>query len=241
MAPPPETRAAAHPVVAALRTALAAHGDPATGRAQQAYMKSALPFHGITAPALRRLVREVAGSAPFPDSRAAWEAAIRELYDQAAYREERYAAELLAQDPRARGWQDPETLPLYAHLIRTGAWWDHVDRVTTGSIAPILAAHRATVTPTMRSWALADDLWVRRAAILCQLPHRDATDTDLLAETIERNGAGTAYGQEFFVRKAIGWALRQYARTDPGWVRAFVASHEDRLCGLSRREALKHL
>ena len=86
-----------------------------------------------------------------------------------------------------------------------------------------------------------DSLWVRRTAMLAQLRHGEHTDTELLARVLVANLDDTAYGREFFVRKALGWALRQHARTDPDWVRAFVATYDDRLSGLSRREALKHL
>jgi 3-methyladenine DNA glycosylase AlkD len=93
----------------------------------------------------------------------------------------------------------------------------------------------------MRAWSLDDDLWVRRTAILCQLQRKDQTDVDLLRSALEANLEGSDFGSQFFIRKAVGWALRQHARTDPGWVRAFVADHEDRLSALSTREALKHL
>jgi 3-methyladenine DNA glycosylase AlkD len=93
-------------------------------------------------------------------------------------------------------------------------------------------------------WAWATDsmerdgaLWRRRTAILCQLKANEATDVELLYHAIE----SSMDSAEFFLRKAIGWALRQHARTDPDEVRAFVDRHEHRLSGLSRREALKHL
>jgi 3-methyladenine DNA glycosylase AlkD len=92
------------------------------------------------------------------------------------------------------------------------------------------------VTPVIRSWARDPDLWLRRTAVLCQLGDKGATDLGLLSEVIEAN----AGDREFFVRKAIGWALRDYARTDPGWVLAYVEAHPS-LSPLSRREALKHL
>ena len=89
----------------------------------------------------------------------------------------------------------------------------------------------------VRAWRTSQHLWTRRAAVLVQLHHGTGTDTDLLAETIDMlAGKG-----DFFIRKAIGWALRQYSRTDPDWVRDFVASRGAELSGLSRREALKHL
>ena len=89
----------------------------------------------------------------------------------------------------------------------------------------------------MREWATDDDRWLRRTAVICQVGAKDRTDLDLLSHAIEAN----LDDRDFFLRKAIGWALRQHARTDPDWVRAFVAAHDDRLSGLSRREALKHL
>ena len=91
--------------------------------------------------------------------------------------------------------------------------------------------------PTVRAWATDDDRWLRRTAVIAQVGARERTDLDLLSHAIESNFDD----RDFFLRKAIGWALRQYARTDPDWVRAFVAAHDDRISGLSRREALKHL
>ncbi len=87
----------------------------------------------------------------------------------------------------------------------------------------------------MRAWARDDDLWVRRTAVLSQLAHGGATDTALLHDVVEANVDDTS----FWLRKAIGWALRQHARTDPDWVRAEVELLGDRLSGLSRREALE--
>ncbi len=229
-------------LVDAIRSVLADAGDPERARAQQAYLKSAMPHRGISSPELRRLLRPVlADPALAPRDRGQWERAVRTLWDDAGHREERYAALALTGHRAARAWQDPASLGLYEHLVTTGAWWDLVDPVAVDRVGGILLAHRDVVTPVIRSWASADDLWVRRTAVLGQLKHRRDTDVDLLAAVIDANVEGTPYGREFFVRKAIGWALRQYARTDPDWVTGFVAARSDRLSGLSRREALKHL
>ena len=91
------------------------------------------------------------------------------------------------------------------------------------------------LTPTVRAWATDEDRWRRRTAVICQIGAKEGTDTALLAAAIEANAAD----RDFFLRKGIGWALRQHARTDPQWVRDFVAGHD--LSPLSRREALKHL
>lgn len=229
------------PVVAALRAEIRRHGDPERAAAQQRYMKSAMPYRGLTSRELSALVRNVLADNPFPATREEWVEAVRELFDAAQFREERYAATTVAHHRLARPWQDPVALTLHKHLIVAGAWWDHVDTVTSTCVSPILLSHREIVAPILRTWSVADDMWLRRASIISQLPHGAQTDTAALSAAILANVEGTAYGREFFVRKAIGWALRQYARTDPDWVRAFVAEHHDRLAGLSRREALKHL
>ena len=226
------------PVVTAIREALAGAGDPERAAGQQAYMKSSMPFHGLTSPELRALLRPLLADAAYrlPD-RAGWEAALRDLWDHATHREERYAAIALTGHRAYRAWQDPDALPLYAHLVTTGAWWDLVDPVATDRVGPVLLHHRAEVTPKIREWATGQDLWLRRTAILSQLKHRGATDTALLQACVEANLAD----RSFWVRKAIGWALRQHARTDPDWVRNHVTGWGDRLSGLSRREALRHL
>jgi 3-methyladenine DNA glycosylase AlkD len=225
-----------------VRAALAGAGDPERAIAQQAYMKSAMPYRGITSPELRRVLRPVLADPRLaPRTRDGWDADVRRLWDDASYREERYAAIALTRHRVARPWQDVEVLGLYRHLVVTGAWWDLVDPVAGERVGRVLQSHRDGATPVVRSWATSDDLWLRRAAVIAQLGHKDATDTRLLEEVLDANLEDSPFGSEFFVRKAVGWALRQYARSDPDWVRAYVASREDRLSGLSRREALKHL
>lgn len=227
-----------HALIAEIRRALAGAGDPERARAQQAYMKSAMPFHGISSPTLRALLRPIlADPAHRITDRTEWEATVRELWDSATHREERYAAIALAGHRTYRGWQDPGTVPLYEHLIRTGAWWDLVDVLAADRIGLVLHRHAHELAPLMRAWAVDDDPWIRRTAILSQLTFREDTDTALLRDCIEPN----LDDPSFWIRKAIGWALRQYARTDPDWVRDTVAGYGERLSGLSRREALKHL
>jgi 3-methyladenine DNA glycosylase AlkD len=223
-------------LVEGVRAALAEAGDPERARAQQRYMKSEMPYRGLTAPQLKALLRPLLAAHPPPD-RETWEAGIRALWDGATYREERYAAIALARHRAARTWQDPAALDLYRHLVTTGAWWDLVDVIAGHLVGDILAAHRAAGTPVIRAWAVDEDLWLRRTAVLSQLGHGPDTDTSLLHDVIDAN----VDDRSFWLRKAIGWALRQYARTDPAWVRAEVDTLGPRLSGLSRREALKHL
>jgi 3-methyladenine DNA glycosylase AlkD len=227
-------------LVTAVRQELSAAGDPDRAREQQRYMKSTLPFRGLTAPELRTLLRPVLDEHRIHD-RGEWEHAARELWDGATYREEWYATLALLRHRFYRPWRDPESLDLALHLVRTGAWWDVVDEAAAHLVGGVLAGYRDRVTPWVDAWAEDEQLWVRRTAVLAQLRHGDRTDTALLARVLDANLEGSRHGSEFFIRKAVGWALRQYARTDEVWVRAYVAERRDRLSGLSRREALKHL
>lgn len=211
-------------------------GDPARAASQQAYMKSALPYYGFGAPTLKRLLRPLL-TAYAPESRRVWEATLLALWDEATHREERYAALAVARHRVARDWRDPDSLDLWRHLVVTGAWWDLVDETASHLVGDVLAQHRIAATPTVAAWATADDMWLRRTSVLAQLGHRADTDVVLLTSSIESN----LDDRSFWLRKAIGWALREYARTDPAWVLGQVTRWGGRLSPLSRREALKHL
>lgn len=222
-------------LVAEIRDALRAAADPALAPGMQAYMKSAMPYLGVRVPAVRALTRAAEGRRP-PASLAALTSTAGALWRAAEYREERYAATALLDTRTARRLRNVDVLALLEEMIRTGAWWDHVDEVSH-RVGDLLLVDRPVMTPVLRAWARDNDRWIRRSAIVAQLGHKSATDLALLAFVIEAN----LDDREFFVTKAIGWALREYARTDAHWVRAFVAAHADRIAPLSRREALKHL
>jgi 3-methyladenine DNA glycosylase AlkD len=218
-------------LVDAVRRTLRDHADPSLGPGQQAYMKSTMPFLGVRVPEVRRLTRAAARSSP-PADLEALERAVRDLWDGATHREERYAATELTALRLATARL--ELLPLYEHIAVTGAWWDHVDEVAH-RIADLHDLHPGPTADAVRRWAAASDMWLRRLAIISQLGRRDRVDRALLVDVIEPNLADP----EFFIRKAVGWALRDLARIDPVWVQAFADEHE--LSPLSRREALKHL
>jgi 3-methyladenine DNA glycosylase AlkD len=223
-------------LVTAVRAVLAEAGDPAIAEKQQAYMKSAMPYYGLPAPRLKTVLRPLL-SGWAPDSRGQWEATILALWDEATHREERYAAIAVARYRPARPWLEPGSMELWRHLVVTGAWWDVVDEVATHLVGDVLLLHRAETTPVLRAWATDDDLWIRRTAVISQVGHQGEVDPSLLRHAVEANVADST----FWLRKAIGWALRDYARTDPDWVRTEVSRLGDRLSGLSRREATKHL
>jgi 3-methyladenine DNA glycosylase AlkD len=216
-----------------VRVELRAAADPDRAPQMQTYMKSTMPYLGVPVPAVRALVRAEAKARP-PASTEDLAATAGALWREAAHREERYAATALTAVPAARRLQTMALLPLYREMITTGAWWDHVDEVAH-RVGALLVAYPDELAPTIHDWARDPDRWLRRCAVICQLGLKDATDPDLLADAVRANLAD----RDFFLRKGIGWALRDYARTAPDWVRAFVDANE--LSPLSRREALKHL
>ena len=229
---PRALRHADRELIDAVRAALRAVADPARAPAMQAYMKSTMPFLGVPSPLLKREMSALAKRYPLADVEA-WHDTVLALFREATHREEWYASLNLAGRTRYRF--DPGTLPLFEEMVVTGAWWDIVDECAH-RVGDVLDRHRAEVTPTLRGWVRDPSLWKRRVAVICQLGHRERTDLDLLREAIEAN----LDDRDFFIRKAIGWALREYAKHDMAWVVAYVASLGSRLSPLSRREALKH-
>ena len=224
-----------HPIVERLRADLAAQADPAAAVEMQRYMKSAMPFRGVATPARERLLTGAVAAHPLDDA-GVLDAVVRELWDGAEFREERYLALSLTGHRRYRPWLDASWVPLLRHWIVSGSWWDFTDEIASRRIGVLLMAHPDEVRPVIRMWITDPDRWLRRTSVICQLRAGRATDIALLTEAIEAN----LTDQDFFLRKGIGWALRQHARVDPDWVRGFVGEHPG-LSPLSRREAQRHL
>jgi 3-methyladenine DNA glycosylase AlkD len=201
----------------------------------QAYAKSAMPYLGVTAVPLRKVCREVFAGVDLPTA-PAWRRAVLALWRGARYREERYGAIELTGVRRFDGFQDMAALPMYEEMIVTGAWWDLVDGIASHRLGTLLRRFPREMRREMLAWSRSEDLWKRRSAILCQLTFKKDTDLELLYSVIEP----ALSSKEFFLRKAIGWALRQHAWTDPREVRRYVRAHEKQLSPLSKREALKN-
>jgi len=122
-------------------------------------------------------------------------------------------------------------------MIVTGAWWDFVDAIASQSLWAILQNEGEPMKSAMLAWSTDRNMWKRRSAILCQLKAKAGTDRAFLYACVEPS----LDSKEFFLRKAIGWALREYGWTDPAEIRRYVAANETRLSGLSKREALKNI
>lgn len=203
--------------------------DPERAAAQAAYMRGQFAFLGIPMPVHEAITRRVLAGLPPPAgdadlagvTLACWERPEREYqYFGTAYLR-RYV-----------GRAGPGLVPTLEHLVTHRSWWDTVDSLATGVAGPLVRAHPA-LREVMDRWLDSDSIWLARVAILHQERWRERTDSDLLFAYCRRR----APDREFFIRKAIGWALRSYAKTAPEAVAAFLAAHGDELSGLSRREA----
>jgi 3-methyladenine DNA glycosylase AlkD len=223
-------------LIAALREQLRAAGDPSKAPGMQAYMKSTMPYYGVNAPGVKRITRAVFEAHPL-DGADRWRDTVLQLWRSAKFREERYAAIALTGHRPYRVHQTPDALPIYDEMLVTGAWWDYVDDVSIHRIGPLLHAHRDAMRPVVLRWGTDADLWRRRASIICQISFKGDVDLDLLYACIDAN----VEDRDFFIRKAIGWALRSLAWAKPDEVVRYVDANKGRLSPLSQREALKNV
>lgn len=219
--------------VAHVQSALGQRANPQKAEDLQAYMKTGMPFYGVQKPArteiLGHLKKEFA-----PGDRDEYEALVTALWEL-PHREEKYLAQGVA--VTFKKFIVPDSLPLYRRFIVEGAWWDFVDETATHMIRELVLDHPYEIWPVVDSWNDHDDMWLRRTSIICQIGAKERTDADRLFRFCEKRMHET----ELFIRKAIGWALREYAKIDPEAVARFADERRGELSALSFREATKHI
>ncbi|NGO45485.1 DNA alkylation repair protein [Streptomyces ureilyticus] len=228
----PPRSAVADTLLERLTSTYAAEADPERAESLRAYMKDIAPFLGLTTPDRRALSRTVLAGTPRPDEAdctavalRCWRLPQREYHYFAVDYLRRHVTRL------SSGF-----LPVARHLVSTVPWWDTVDLLACHVVGGLVTAD-PKLRADMDAWIEDDDLWVARTALLHQLRYKDATDTERLFAYCARQSGHP----DFFIRKAIGWCLREYAKTDPAAVRAFVAREKGRLSPLSVREALRNI
>ena len=234
--------ALADELIAAVTTSYRGAADAERAAAQRAYMRDQFAYLGIATPERRRLSRDVLkgsslkGSSVKGSSRPTTAdcAALALRCWQLPEREFRYfAIDYLVANVKHC---ESSLLTTLRALITTDSWWDTIDPLATRVVGPLVAAD-SSLPATMDAWVRDENLWIARTAILHQLHYKAGTDEKRLFEYC----ALQAGHQDFFIRKAIGWALREYAYTAPEAVRAFLDRERGRLSPLSVREAAKHL
>jgi 3-methyladenine DNA glycosylase AlkD len=226
---PPQSAELARYVTAQLKRL----ADPSKAPAMAAYMKTARAFNGVPTP-MRTAILEQMGDRFTPRDQKAYARNVIALWEL-PHREEQYCAIWFAR--RYEEFITPASMPLYERMIREGAWWDFVDEIAANLVGTVYENFRAPTRPVIERWIDDDDMWIRRTAILAHLKHKQDTDAaQLFKHCLKR-----AHEPEFFIRKAIGWALREYSKTDPRAVRAFLKKNSKQLSNLSYAEGSRHL
>lgn len=220
---------ALHPYIKPLKKAFELVADKDIAKGQQAYMKDQFPFFGIKA-----TERRIISQAHFKSHGLLEETELYEVVEalwELPMREYQYAGQELLQFHRKRF--TVHTIHCLEHCITHKSWWDTVDALNAYGTGIYFEKFPEKIQTVTAGWNRSDNMWLNRSSLLFQLKYKHRTDTELLSSYIEH----LAGSKEFFIRKAIGWILREYAKTNPDWVREFVDAHD--LSGLSRREALK--
>jgi 3-methyladenine DNA glycosylase AlkD len=205
--------------------------NPTQAAPMKKYMRDQFEYLGIKGPQFKLLMKQHIAEHGLPPV-AELDPIARELWSL-PYREFQYVAASLI--GRMEKKLPRDFVKTFEHLITRKSWWDTVDTLAGNPVGVHFQRFPNVREKTLAKWRNSDNFWLQRTCILFQLNYKKETDFNLLCEIIRENLGS----QEFFINKAIGWALRQYARTNPIAVKKFVKATP--LEPLSRREAMKHL
>ncbi len=217
------------PYTVSVKKAFATQANPHKAAPMKQYMKNKFDYLGIQAKQRQQLQREFMKKDALPSARDV-EKIIRELWVLPKREYQYFAMELLEKYLKKA---DEEIVALFEYMLVTKPWWDTVDRIASRLVGTYLKAHPDLIVPCTEKWMYYGNMWLQRTAILFQLKYKKETDINLLFTYSK----ALAESKEFFIQKAIGWALREYSKTDAEAVRHFVSGTS--LAPLSHREALR--
>lgn len=221
------------PAVRELVDCLSAHAQPENAAKMNAYFKQQFEFLGIRKPELAALTKtwvKERGARRTDDLPEL----IQELWSLPGREYQYVALLLLTRQARYLRREDIEWLEA---LVVRQSWWDSVDPLAADVLGAYFRNFPETIAPYTEKWIRSDPMWLRRTALLFQLKYKERTDWGRLTDYVLL----CADERPFFIRKAIGWALREYGKTNPDAVVRFVREHKDKLSPLSSREALKNI
>ena len=219
------------PYVASLKTLFEQNANPTQAGPMKKYMRDQFEYLGIKSPQFKTLMKEFIAEHGLPPLEEL-DVILRDLWSL-PQREFQYAATSFLS--RFEKKLPEKFIKTIEYMIVTKSWWDTVDTISGGPLGVHFRRFPEVREKYLAKWRASENFWLRRAAILFQLNYKEETDFELLCEIIREN----LNSKEFFINKAIGWSLRQYARMDPQAVKRFVKATP--LHPLSRREAMKHL
>lgn len=220
-------------LVTTVFNALTEKANSSNAKSMKAYMLNQFDFFGVKTPERRAISNAIFKQYKI-ESIAVLEAIVKELW---AFKEREMhyiAIECLAYHKKL--WQ-ASTIQLIEELIITKSWWDCVDAVASFVLTTYFKNFPHLMEPTTQKWNNTDNIWLQRSSIMFQKAFKQKTNTVLLEKYI----INLAASKEFFIQKAIGWALREYGKTNPNWVKDFVNKHEAILSTLSKKEAIRRL
>jgi 3-methyladenine DNA glycosylase AlkD len=206
-----------------------AHGDPAIAQQQMKYLRNQFAFFGLKTPELMILTREIIAQSGIPEGQDLQQL-VKLCYEDQHRELHHFALELVQRQLKK---QKPDFTPFLEELILTKSWWDTVDWLATKLVGAHLKRFPELIPEWPNRWIESDNIWLQRTAILFQLKYKQETDEELLFRYILRRSDS----KEFFVQKGAAWALREYSKTDPETVIAFIENNP--LPALTRREGLK--
>lgn len=220
-----------HEFVQQLTNELQANADANRAPGAKAYMKNQFEFFGLPMNDRRRICKRLIKEYPVAIT-GELNKVVKQLW-LLPQREYQYCAiELLTNNKKL--WNE-QIIHLFEYCITHKSWWDTVDFIAAECTGPYFKLYPTKVSTVTAAWNTSDNIWLQRSSLLFQLKYKHATNVELLSGYILH----LTGSREFFVQKAIGWILREYAKTNPTWVQQFVQQHT--LSPLSRREALKHV
>ncbi|MEW9053520.1 MAG: DNA alkylation repair protein [Neobacillus sp.] len=217
--------------IVSIITLFETHRNPENAEPMEKYMRNLFPFLGIKTPERRKLVRQF-----FNETGILKEPFNKDLVSalwKMDEREYQYAA--LDYIERSLKKVTKDDLPFFEKLMTTKSWWDTVDMISPKAVGEIAGKSPEVIEETIDGWAVDENFWLKRASILFQLKYKQRTNEELLYRYILQN----ASSKEFFIQKAIGWALREYSKTNPDSVKQFISSNL--LAPLSVREGSKYV
>lgn len=227
-------------IITQLEKALRSKGNATDAGAMKRYVRDKFEFYGLKSPIRRGIMKGILAG----KDNGLLAKDVREFAQMLwgkPRRELQYIAmEFLAKHRKilCENQADfEENIEFFKMLVTSKSWWDTVDMVAYKLVGYLVQTHPTKGKPVMLEWISSDDMWMRRTAILHQLCCKESTDEDMLFQFC----LARCHEQEFFIRKAIGWSLRDYARAKPNKVKKFLQQHKDSLSKLSFNEAAKHL
>ena len=220
-----------HSYIKPVAEELSKQADAERAIGAKAYMKNQFDFFGMPMAERRAVCKAYTKAYPLR-SLTDLEVIVMELWELPQREFQYWGIELMAFHKKL--WQ-LSTIHLIEHCIINKSWWDTVDFLGSECTGKYFLLFPEQIIPITGRWNLSDNMWLQRSSLLFQKDYKGATNTQLLSQYILQLSSS----KEFFVQKAIGWILREYAKTNAGWVKAFVNANT--LAPLSKREALKHI